>query len=158
MTDPTDGLVSFQHALLNGEIQLQRGQLDPEIFVHLDEPTPGTHRFTYVRLDRQIVTALVMLVPTEPIDGIACFQIGCAVPPKYRGQGRAKEIMRASIAELWNGVSRNGFQSLCIEGVVGIDNKASQRAATAVLSDSPAQVTDSVSGLPAFHYVRRLGA
>jgi hypothetical protein len=33
MTDPTDALVSFQQALLDGEIRLQRGELDPDIFV-----------------------------------------------------------------------------------------------------------------------------
>jgi hypothetical protein len=38
MTDPTDGLASIQQALLDGEIDLQPGRLDPEIFVHFDSP------------------------------------------------------------------------------------------------------------------------
>jgi hypothetical protein len=54
MTDPSDALKSFQQALVDGEIQLQRGQIDPGLFVHLDRPN-GQPRFTYVRLQRQTV-------------------------------------------------------------------------------------------------------
>jgi hypothetical protein len=47
MTDPFDGLISFQQALLDGEISLQAGALDPDLFLHADEPTPGVQRLTY---------------------------------------------------------------------------------------------------------------
>jgi hypothetical protein len=46
ITDPTDGMVSFQQALLDGEIDLQLVKLDPEIFVHSDSATPGVRRLT----------------------------------------------------------------------------------------------------------------
>jgi len=36
MTDPFGGLMSFQQGLLNGEISLQAGALDPDLFVHAD--------------------------------------------------------------------------------------------------------------------------
>jgi hypothetical protein len=58
MTDPSDARDSFQQALIDGEIHLERGQNDHELFVHLDHPN-GQPRFTYVRLERQTVTALV---------------------------------------------------------------------------------------------------
>lgn len=156
LTDPTDGLVSFQEAVLKGEIDLQRGVLDREIFVHHDQPA-GSPRFTYVRLDRKTVTAIVILVAVDPLDGSHCFQIGYAVPSAYRNQGRAKDAVQAAVAELWRGMSRNGVRALCIEAIVGRDNEPSKRVAAATLSDSPVEVTDSVSGLPALHYVRKIG-
>jgi hypothetical protein len=36
MTDPFDALTSFQQALANGEIDLQAGELDPDLFVYVD--------------------------------------------------------------------------------------------------------------------------
>ena len=63
MADPFDAQTSFQQALLNGEISLRVGELDPDLFLHVDHPTGGLPRFTYVRLDRQSVTALAMMVP-----------------------------------------------------------------------------------------------
>lgn len=75
MTDPTGGLVSFQQALLDGEINLRPGELDPELFVHADQPTPGFSRLTYVRLDGRTVKAFVTAVSAGHIDGFPCFQL-----------------------------------------------------------------------------------
>ena len=69
MTDPTDGMVSFQQALLNGEIDLRPGELDPNLFVHADNPAPGVARITYVRLDRQTVKPFASIVATERMEG-----------------------------------------------------------------------------------------
>jgi hypothetical protein len=44
MTDPTDSLASFQEALLASEIRLQRGKLDPDIFVYMDNPKPDVNQ------------------------------------------------------------------------------------------------------------------
>jgi hypothetical protein len=157
MTDPSDAMISFQQGLAAGEIPLQKGALDPDIFVHLDRPN-GLTRFTYVRLNHQTVVALVMFVITDPLDGIPCFQIGYAVPEAYRGQGYAKSIVKAGIAELKNGLSRAhpAGAPFYVEAVVGIDNEASKRVAEATISTTPDAVTDSVSGLPALHYVRKV--
>lgn len=105
MTDPLAALTSFQAVLETERIPLQPGVIDPTLFVHLDRPT-GSPRFTYVRLDRRTVTALVMFAQVPPIKGLPCFQLGVAVPEKYRAQGRAKEIVTAAIAELQNGLGR----------------------------------------------------
>lgn len=155
MTDPSDALISFQQALVDGEVQLQRGQIDPDLFVHLDHPH-GQPRFTYVRLERQTVTALVILVISDPIDSVPCFQIGYAVPESYRSQGRAKNAVDAAIVELKHGLSRNKISTFYVEAIVGTNNEVSKHVAAATISNSPVEVTDQVSGLPALHYVRKI--
>lgn len=155
MTDPSDALDSFQQALIDGEIHLERGQNDHELFVHLDHPN-GQPRFTYVRLERQTVTALVMLVISDPIEGVPCFQIGCAVPEAYRSQGRAKSAVDAAITELKYGLARNKVSTFYVEAVVGTHNEASKHLAVATISTTPVEITDQVSGLPALHYVRKI--
>jgi len=97
MADPFDALVSFQEVLLDGEITLQAGELDRNLFVHSDTPA-GVQRLTYVRLEGQTVTALALFVLTESMQGLPCFQAGVAVPEAFRGKGYAKNIMAAAIA------------------------------------------------------------
>jgi hypothetical protein len=159
MTDPSAALKSFQEALADGALPLQPGAIDPELFVHPDQPN-GRTRLTFVRLDRRrTVTALVMFVlHVDPIEGSPCFQIGYAVPERYRGQGRAKDIVTAAIAELKTGLTVNGIPAFYIEAVVGTENEPSKRVASVTLSTSPVQITDKVSGLPALHYVRKVAA
>jgi len=38
MTDPFDALKSFQQALLRGIIKLQRGDIDPDLYLRVDSP------------------------------------------------------------------------------------------------------------------------
>ena len=151
-----DALTSFQQALHRGEIDLQPGQLDADLFVHLDRPAPGVVRFTYVRLDHQMVKALVNIVRTDPLDGLPCFQIGVAVPVVFRSKGYAKSIVSAAIAELQHGLLRNGISTFYVEAVVSVDNEPSKRVAEAVICPNPMSITDEVSGLPAHHYVRKM--
>jgi len=152
MTDPTNALQSFQQALLRGGIQLQPGVLDRDIYVYFDRPKGGS-RFTYVRLEDTTVTAFVEFASCEAIEGTPCFAIGYAVREAHRNQGRAKNAIRAAISELQNGLGRIGLSVFYVEAIVGADNKPSQRVAEQVISDTPAPVTDQVSGLPAFRYV-----
>jgi hypothetical protein len=157
MADPFDALTSFQQALLNGEISLRAGELDPDLFLHVDQPTGGVPRFTYVRLDRESVRALAMMVPIEPMHGLPCFQAGVAVPEANRGRGYAKNIVAAAIAELRHGLSRNKISSFYVEAVVSVDNEPSKRVAEATISTTPVAITDLFSGLPALHYIRKIG-
>lgn len=156
MTDSFDALTSFQQALLDGKVSLRAGELDPDLFLHVDHPTPGVPRLTYVRLDRQSVTALANMVRTEPMDGLPCFQVGVAVPEAYRGKGHAKSVVAAAMAELRHGLSRNKISSFYVEAVVSTDNEPSKRVAKATISSTPVAITDEVSGLPALHYVRKI--
>lgn len=155
MTDPADALKSFQQILLQGMIQLQRGDIDPELFVHLDHPN-GTPRFTYVRLEGSTVTAFVIFVVGDLIEGAPCFNIGYAVPKAYRKQGRAKEAIGAAISEMRHGFGRAKVPAFYVEAIVGADNKASQAVAAQTISSEPAAVTDQFSGLPALHYLRKI--
>ena len=103
MTDPMVALVSFQQALLDGEIKLRPGELDPDIFVYADKPTPEVSRITYVRLDGRTVKAFVNAISAGFVQGLPCFQLGVAVPEQYRNKGYAKSTLASAIAELKNG-------------------------------------------------------
>jgi RimJ/RimL family protein N-acetyltransferase len=109
-----------------------------------------------VRLDRKTVKALAMVVMTEPMHGLPCFQLGVAVPAAYRGKGFAKDVVTAAVAELENGLKRNNIPHFYIEAVVNLDNEPSKRVAEATISPTATAVTDKDSGLPALHYVRKL--
>jgi hypothetical protein len=156
MTDPMVALVSFQQALLDGEVRLRPGEVDPDLFVYADNPAPGVSRITYVRLDGQTVKAFVNATPNGFMDGLPCLQLGVAVPEQYRNKGYAKSILASAIAELKNGFSRTRMPSFYVEGVVSVDNEPSKRASAATISSSPTAITDSVSRLPALHYVRKI--
>lgn len=155
MTDPSDAMKSFQAALSNGQLRLQQCDLDGDLFVHLDHPNDKP-RFTYVRLLDSAVTAFVMLVLADPIDGIPCFQIGYAVPEPCRRRGFARSAVSAAIDELKNGLARAGITTFFVEAVVGTDNSASQRVAVSTISGAPNGITDGVSGLPALQYLRKI--
>jgi hypothetical protein len=154
MTDPSTAMQSFQQELLRHKPKLRRGELDKDLYVYVDAPH-GEPRFTYVRLEGKIVTAFVELASVAPIEGTTCVALGYAVPEAYRRQGRAKEAVKAALAEMQNGLSRNGISVFYVEAIVGADNKASQRVAEQVISDKPVPMTDEISGLPAFRYLHR---
>ena len=157
MTAPTDTLVSFQRALRAGVVPLQPGEIDQTLYVHRDHPN-GRPRFIYMKIDGKTITALAIFAMLDPRDGVVCLQTGYAVPESYRGQGRAKDILRSAVAELKNGLSRAGVKSFLVEAVIGIDNLASQKVAVAVISGTPKTITDEFSGLPALQYVLKVTA
>jgi RimJ/RimL family protein N-acetyltransferase len=152
MTDPTDTLEAFQKALDEGVLSPQRCELDREMYVHLDQPN-GDPRFTYVRVEGRTVTALGVFVVVEPIDGVACFQLGYAVPPASRGRGFAAGLVLAAIAEMRHGFARARVERFCIEAVVGADNAASQRVAEKIGFGKGKGMIDKLSGKPALQYV-----
>jgi predicted acetyltransferase len=154
MTDPANALQSFQQFILTGKIRLEPGRLDKNLNSYVDE-VDGTTRFTLVRLEGKTVTAFVVFARDGTIEGKPCFAIGYAVPEAYRNQGRAKEIIKAAIAEM-QGAFRRLYPEFFVVAIVGADNKPSQRVAEQVISDTRVAVTDQVSGLPAFQYLRRI--
>ena len=72
-------------------------------------------------------------------------------------RGTPKSILASAIAELEHGLSRNRISSFYVREVVGVDNEPSKRASAATISSSPTAIIDNVSGLPALHYVRKIG-
>jgi hypothetical protein len=157
MTDPSDGMKSFQKELRRGGITVQVAKTDPNLFVHRDAPNgPPELRFTYVRLKGKTVTAIAIFAAEPPIDGKPSFAVGYAVPKAFQKQGRAKDVLAAAIADMQAGLSRNGFPDFYIEAIVGAGNVASRKIAEQVISDEPEAITEGLSGLPAFRYVRRI--
>lgn len=155
MTDPSDGLRSFQKAFRDGELRVQRGELDRDLFVHLNHPN-GELRLTYVRVKGKKVTAFVTFVRVEPIENLPCFQIGYAVPEAERGKGSAKGLINSSIEELKAGLAKNGVRAFYVEAVVGAENEASKRVAAATISAIPVPGTGHASGESALQYVKKI--
>jgi hypothetical protein len=157
MTDPSDGMKSFQQELRRGGIAIQVAKTNPNLFVHLDAPNgPPELRFTYVKLKGKTVTAMVIFAAQPPEKGKPYFAVGYAVPKRFQNQGRAKDILVAALADMQAGLFRNGFPEFYIEAIVGADNVASRKIAGQVISDEPESITERLSGLPAFKYVRKI--
>lgn len=153
MTDPALAMESFQEALQQGYIRLERGRLDRDLHMYSDTEI-GVRRFVYVRLDGQAVSSYVCFARCADLEGTICLAVGYAVPETYRNQGRAAEVLRAGIAELQSGFA--GHPPFYVEAIVGMDNLASQHVAAKILAAEPKAVTDQVSGLPALQYLRRV--
>ena len=156
MTDPSDALSLFQKALDAGQIPLQRGIVDKEIFLAPDEVN-GHLRLSYLRLRNKTIIALVQFVALEPLNGALYFQLGYAVPEQFRGRGIAKQATQAALAEMVLGFERAGIHDFFVEAIVGSNNIASQKLAATLFAKTPEAFTDSVSGKPALRYLSRLG-
>jgi hypothetical protein len=157
LPDVASALKSLQQALDEGKIQLQSGALDSKLFLHLDKPNEEL-RLTYLRLERRKVVAMVQIIRCDPVEGEPCFSVGWAVPEELRGQGRAGEAFIAAIKELRHGFAPHGMTAFWVEGIVGADNKASQRVAEKVISAPVSTDTDSFAGVPIVQYLRRIDA
>lgn len=152
MTDPTAALVSFQEALSTGGLRLERGRVDPTVYLHVDQ-AQGMPRFTYVHLDGKTVTAFVSFVPNGTFEGHPNFAAGYAVPEPFRNQGKAKATLAAGIAEMQNGF--RGHPPFYVEAVVSEKNVASLKVAEAVLGGEAERIKDSHSGEPAVRFARK---
>jgi RimJ/RimL family protein N-acetyltransferase len=157
LPDLEGALKSFQQAFARGEIELHRGTLDPNIYLHLDRPN-GEMRMTYVRVSGGVVTAMVTFIQCEPVEGERCYNIGWAVPPDMRGQGRAGEAFLAATKELRHGLARHGISAFYVEGIVDVENAASRRVAERVISPGGDPEPDSFTGVPIVQYLRRITA
>lgn len=152
MTDPTDAMVSFQEALHAGEIEPERGRLDPDVYFFADVFW-DTPRLTYVFLQGRRVVAFANFVRVNDLEGSMCFQLGYAVPQDMRGKGLATRLLRAAIMEMQQGFASLG--SFTVEAVIGETNLASQKVAERGLTSERKAIKDKESGLPAFYYVQK---
>jgi hypothetical protein len=153
MSNPMDALVTLQPAIDNGEVILRPCKLHPDLWVLQDEPN-GELRTTYAVLENGIVQAIAQFLPAEPIDGIPCLALGCAVLEAARRRGLATETVSKALAEMRNGLRRSGIRRFYVEAVVGVTNEPSKRLAARLLSPQPVACTDEFSGEPALQYVR----
>ncbi|MGM7764849.1 MULTISPECIES: GNAT family N-acetyltransferase [Yersinia] len=152
MTNPHDGLISFQQALQGGLISPKICTLHKDLSIFHDD-AEGTPRLTYAFIEDGVVKVTVVYVKVEPIDGAPCFGIGYAVAEPFRKQGLAKKVIEKTIDEIKIGF-KNHIPKFYIEAIVGESNIPSQKIAASLISSSPTAITDRVSGLPAFQYVR----
>jgi hypothetical protein len=109
-----------------------------------------------MRAEGRTLTALVMFAQSGMEDGHPVFNIGYAVPETYRGRGLAKSTLVAALAELTNGLASAGIPMIHVEAVIDVDHGISQRVANAIFDEAPTTITDSVSGLPALLYIRKI--
>ena len=65
-------------------------------------------------------------------------------------------VGEAAIVEIKNGLARNNLRAFYVEAIVGAHNEPSRRVAAATIADTPKEVTDEFSGLPAFQYLRKV--
>ncbi len=155
MTDPYEALVSFKQALAAGAIFPQSCEIHKDVLLLSDAPN-GTSRLTYALKKKGNIVALVTCVASDPLDGAACFNIGYAVDIDKRSSGYGKEVVQKAFDELVNGFRRANVPHLYVEAVVSISNEHSNKLALRVISSDRKEITDFVSGKPAFHYTRKL--
>lgn len=155
MTDPMNGLVSFQNALAGGHIVPQKGEIHSDLLMLHDRPN-GEARLTYALIKNRKVVATATFIPADPIDGHHCFNTGYAVDFSDRSKGYGKEVTQKAFDELINGFKRAGIPHLYVEALVSTQNEHSNKLACRLFSASPSACPDEVSGQPAFHYVRQL--
>ena len=155
LVNPMDALKTFEPALRAGAIEVQPGEIDQDILVHVDQPN-GKPRVTYARFKNGSLAALAIILPVEAYEGETCFQIGYAVPQHLRKRGYGKGIVRAAIAEFRGGMGRNGITSFYIEAMVGTKNVASQRVANAIFGEPIKATEDDHSGEPILQYLLKI--
>ncbi len=122
------------------------------MYIHYDEPN-GQPRYTYVHKDGKNITSMAVFCMAPEFEGKPVFQLGYATAEHLRGQGRAKGISQAAIAELSNGLSQHGVKSFYLELVVGEGNIASKKVAEAITYVTPVEIIDENSGEPALQYM-----
>lgn len=146
MVDPMNALTSFQQAYGAGMVTGQSCDVHPEAFVFLDEPLPGSMRFTYVLINSGEVIAFANLSPADRLQGKFVFQIGYAVPPAHRNRGLARTIAKIAIDEIDIGFRRAKTPMFYVEASVTDSNIASQRVAQSVFGDCKQIGTDERTG------------
>jgi predicted acetyltransferase len=154
MADPHEGMISFQEALQTGILDIGPVHNHKDLYSHIDEPSPGTIRLTYVRLteDRKSVLAFVACVMNGQVNGFPCVAVGYAVPEHLRNQGFAKQILGDVVRDQIFQAGQMGKNQLFIEAAVDEDNVASQRVAEGILKSPRESITDAASGRPAYRY------
>lgn len=154
MADPHIGMLSFQEGLHAGILDIHQSPKHSDMFLHVDEPVPGEHRMTYVRLtdDRQTVLAFVVCALNGHVDGFPCLSVGYAVPENFRNQGYAKQLLNDVVRDQVYRAGRAGVSTLYVEAVIDVTNLPSQRVAEAVLNVERENMTEELSGRPAYRY------
>lgn len=155
IVDPHIGFISFQQALRDRTIAPTLCAGHADLYVMMDVPEEGVRRLTYAIISDGSAKAYAVYIQAEDMEGKPCFGVGYATDEHYRGKGIATALVKASMAELYKGIARHLHSpGIYIEAIVGVDNLASQKVASRLLSAEPESIKDNVSGEPALHYVK----
>lgn len=157
LVNPHDALITFEPALKRGELQIERGRVDPSLIVHMDQPM-GKLRITYARMQNNSVTGIAIISPAEFENGLPVFQIGYAVPQHLRKRGIATALAGAAIEEFTAGIARGGIVHFYIEAMVGTKNVASQKVAAKIIGGEPRETKDDESGEAILQYIKEVGS
>lgn len=155
IVDPYPAFLSFKKAYVAKQITCISGRVHSEIVVHVDNPTPDSHRITYAILSKGKPVAFAVYAPADPMPDGPCFQIGYAVEKSLRNNGLATQIISKSIDEMVNGF-KPSFKKFYIEAIVGETNIASQKLAQKFICSTPNKIVDKESCEPAFQYLREV--
>jgi hypothetical protein len=98
--------------------------------------------------------AIVQFVQAEPVDGVPCFGLGCAVQEALRGQGLGRRTVANALAELQHGLRRSNLKKYYLEAIVSPSNTPSNKLAARFISDAPVSGTGDVSGEPALQCLK----
>ena len=79
---------------------------------------------------------------------------GMLFPKRFETKDAQRKLSKQP-AEM-QGAFRSLYPEFYVEAIVGADNKPSQRVAEQVISATLVAVTDKVSGLPAYQYLRKI--
>ncbi len=150
ITNPMEALNSFQVEVKRG-LPVEQCATNRDLSVMYDEPN-GKPRYSYAKIEWGKVKAFVMFVLDTPINEIPTFNIGYAVPEFYQNKGFGREIVRKSIEEFSGGLAGAGIRRIYVRAVVDLFNDSSNKIARDLLSPSPEEIIDDISGKRAFHY------
>ncbi|EMR3754795.1 GNAT family N-acetyltransferase [Proteus mirabilis] len=152
MTDPYEGLISYQQALNDKLISPSPCSLYKDMTIYHDV-AEGNQRLTFAIMDNGIVKATAVYVFAPNIDGIPCFGIGYSVAENYRKKGIATEIVTNSIKEFSHGM-KGKLPLFYIEAIIDLNNIASQKVALKTISNTPKETIDKISGKPAYQFIK----
>lgn len=155
MIDPMVALESLQEAIVDKTVTLSPCELHSDIQVLIDRPNNDL-RITYAKIEKNIVQAIALIISTEPVDGIPCFQVGYAVKESMRNQGLGSKITQQGLDELTNGLARNRINEFYIEAIVSVDNMHSIKIANKVISGTPKPCNDGNTNEPALQYFKKI--
>jgi len=152
-----DGLSSFQEALTLGTIEPRPCKWNKNLQV-LQDNAEGELRVTHARIVDGEAHGIIIYCIAENVESVPCFAVGYAVAEKYRRKGIGTTLLSESVEELSRELHQVGLTDYYLEAVVGVENTASNKIATKVLSAKPVRTTDKISGEPAYQYLKRFKA
>lgn len=130
-----EGLRQVAIAVMNGDIDLQRGRIHEDIFAHADKPS-GMMRLTYVMIsptvENEVIARCVILLDRAQ-GNVPVFQMDWAVLDSYRGQGFGFTVATKSLMEFTNGMQGKLENGYVIEAIVDEGNEASLKIARQLL-------------------------